>query len=69
MVPDYLRQSQDQVWELQELIGEGVQRLEHACLAQCTVVGTDRRLQWVLTRRGRSAIADGSVTEALAKLA
>jgi hypothetical protein len=68
MVPDYLRQSQEQVWDLQELIGEGVQLLEHAALAQCTIVGNDRRLQWVLTRRGRNAIADGSVSEALAKL-
>jgi hypothetical protein len=30
MVPDFLRQPQDQIWELEELIGEGVQLL--ACV-------------------------------------
>ena len=69
MVPGILRESQDQIWALEELVGEGVQLLEHACLAQCTVVGADRRLQWVLTRRGRMAATDGSVSEVLAKLA
>jgi hypothetical protein len=69
MVPHLLRQPHDQISEVQELIGEGAQLLEHARLAQCTVVGNDRTLQWVLTRRGRSVIADGSVTEVLAKLA
>lgn len=68
MVPGFKRQSQDQIWELEELIGEGVQVLEHAGLAQCTVVGVDRRLQWVLTRRGRRAVADGSVSDALSTL-
>jgi hypothetical protein len=69
MVPGILRESQDQIWALEELIGEGVQLLEHARLAQCTVVGADRRLQWVLTRGGRTAASDGSVMEVLAKLA
>jgi hypothetical protein len=69
MVPDYLFQSQDQIWELQELIGEGVQLLEHARLVQCTVVGTDRRIQWVLTRRGRQAVADGTVLDTLERVA
>jgi hypothetical protein len=54
LVPGSLRLPQEAVWELDELVGEGVQYLEHAGLAQCTVVGTDRRLQWVLTRLGRS---------------
>jgi hypothetical protein len=69
MVPGYVRQSQDLVWELQELIGEGVQVLEHARLVQCTIVGTDRRIQWVLTRRGRQAVADGTVLNALEGIA
>jgi hypothetical protein len=69
MVPDYLFQSQDQIWELQELVGEGVQLLEHARLVQCTVVGTDRRIQWVLTRRGRRAVADGTVLDVIERVA
>jgi len=69
MVPHYLLQSQDQIWELEELIGEGVQLLEHARLAQCTVVAEDRRIQWVLTRRGRQVAADGTVLAALQGLA
>jgi hypothetical protein len=54
MVPGVVRLPQDEIWSLDELVGEGIQMLEHDGLAQCTVVGTDRRLQWVLTRRGRS---------------
>jgi hypothetical protein len=61
LVPGVSRLSQEEIWSLDELVGEGVQFLEHAGLAQCTVVGTDRRLQWVLTRRGRSA-GDGRPT-------
>lgn len=68
MVPDFIRQSQDEIWELEELIGEGVQLLALAALVQCTIVGADRRLQWVLTRRGRSAVAEGSIPAALAKV-
>jgi hypothetical protein len=54
MAPGAARLSQDEIWELDELVGEGVQLLARDGLAQCTVVGTDRRLQWVLTRLGRS---------------
>jgi hypothetical protein len=60
MVSGVSRLSQDEIWELDELVGEGVQALEHDGLAQCTVVGTDRRLQWVLTRSGRTAAASQS---------
>jgi hypothetical protein len=45
-------------------MGEGVQLLEHARVAECAVVGTDRRPQWVLTRRGRTAIGGRTVTAA-----
>jgi hypothetical protein len=62
MVPGTGRLPQDEIWSLEELVGEGIQTLEHDGLAQCTVVGTDRRLQWVLTRRGRSTA--GSSTNA-----
>lgn len=53
MAPGFARLSQDEIWELEELVGEGVQVLSQQGLAQCAVVGTDRRLQWVLTRLGR----------------
>lgn len=69
MVPDILRTPQDTIWEVEELIGEGVQLLQRAGLAQCNIVGADRRLQWVLTRRGHQAVAERSVAEALANLA
>jgi hypothetical protein len=53
-VPGIARLPQEEIWGLDELLGEGIQALEQEGLAQCTVVGTDRRLQWVLTRRGRA---------------
>ena len=68
MVPDMLWLPQKEIWGLEGLVGEGVQLLEHAGLAQTIVVETDRRLQWVLTRRGRAAVADGSVAEALTRV-
>jgi hypothetical protein len=60
MVPGVARLPQDEIWGLDELVGEGVQILEHEGLAQCTVTGIDRRLQWVLTRSGRSAAASST---------
>jgi hypothetical protein len=69
MVPDFLRGSQEQIWEVEGLIGEGVQLLAQGRLVQCTVVGADRRLQWVLTRRGRAVVADGTVGRILAEVA
>jgi hypothetical protein len=60
MVPGVARLPQDEIWGLDELVGEGVQLLEHEGLAQCTLAGLDRRLQWVLTRRGRSATASST---------
>jgi hypothetical protein len=68
LVPGFLRLPQEEVWEVEELIGEGVQLLEHARLVQCTVAGIDRHLQWVLTRSGRGALVDGSAAGVLAKL-
>jgi hypothetical protein len=53
--PGVQRLAQDEIWACEELVGEGVQALEHQGLVQCAVVGTDRRVQWVLTRLGRSA--------------
>jgi hypothetical protein len=69
MVPGAVRLSQQEIWGLDGLVGEGVQLLEHAALAQAIVVGTDRTLQWVLTRRGRAAVANGSIAAALARVA
>jgi hypothetical protein len=54
MVPNSVRLEQDAIWALDELIGEGIQQLEHTGQVQCTVVATDRRLEWVLTRLGRN---------------
>ena len=68
MVPGALRLPQKEIWGLDGLVGEGVQVLEHAGLAQCIVVAEDRRLQWVLTRRGQAAVADGSIAEAIARV-
>ena len=69
MVPGALRLPQKEIWGLDGLVGEGVQLLEHASLAQTIVVATDRTLQWVLTRRGRAAVADGSVAQAVMRIA
>jgi hypothetical protein len=53
---------------LVRIVGEGLQVLEHACLVkqQIVLVGNQHwALGWNVTRSGESALAQGTVTQAL----
>jgi hypothetical protein len=54
--------------QLVEVVGEGLQVLEHACLVgqQVVLVGNEHwALGWKLTRTGAAALAQGTVAQAL----
>jgi hypothetical protein len=54
--------------QLVEIVGEGLQVLEHACLVnqQVVLVGNQHwALGWKLTRSGAAALAQGTVAHAL----
>jgi hypothetical protein len=65
MVPEAARLEQDAYQGLNELIGEGIQTLEHAGLVQPTVWGGTGGLYFVATRRGKAALEQDAVDEAL----
>lgn len=50
---------------LNELIGEGMQVLEHASLVQSTVWGSKGGLYFVATRRGKTALERNTVDQAI----
>ena len=51
--------------ELYDVIGEGVQQLEHASLVRLTYLDNIGGRLFVITRLGRAALADGSVAQHL----
>jgi hypothetical protein len=65
MVPGAARLEQGAYQGLNELIGEGVQVLEHAGLVQPTVWGGTRGLYFVATRLGKTALERDAVDKAI----
>ena len=49
--------------ELYDVIGEGVQQLEHASLVRLTYLDNIGGRLFVITRLGRAALSDGSVSQ------
>jgi hypothetical protein len=69
MVPEAARMEQDAYLGLNDLIGEGIQALEHAGLVQPTVWGGTGGLYFVATRRGKAALEQDAVDEAVGAVA
>jgi hypothetical protein len=69
MVPEAARMEQGAYQDLNDLIGEGIQALEHAGLVQPTVWGGTGGLYFVATRRGKAALEQDAVDEAVGAVA
>jgi hypothetical protein len=67
LVPGGVRLEQGAYQGLNDLIGEGVQVLEHAGLVQSTVWGAKGGLYFVATRLGKAALERNTVDQAIGR--